>query len=219
MRVSGSECRAGPHSICTRTVESIEEYPMDVSAWGALLAAIIAGSVALFGYSLAQISNQRDRKRKFYAEALSAVREYEELPYRIRRRLSSDDITRAALGERISDAYTKLRFYLAWLEIDSVVVGTAYADLVNRTRRIGGHARKKAWQKPIITRDEEMAFPEEYHFDNKEEWKLCVSAMRRELSLWSFASHGGTLRALAAQRDIRSKEAQDDEPMDDYTLG
>jgi hypothetical protein len=100
-----------------------------------------------------------------------------------------------------------------------VVVGTAYADLVNRTRRIGGHARKKAWQKPTITRDEEMAFPERYHFDNKEEWKLCVSAMRRELSLWSFVSHGGTLRALAAQREIRSKEAQDDEPMDDYTLG
>ena len=103
---------------------------MEGSAWGALLAAIIAGSVALFGYSLTQVSNRWERKRKVYAEALSAVREYEELPYRIRRRPSSDDETRARLGDQISEAYIKLRFYLAWLEIDSVVVGTAYADLV-----------------------------------------------------------------------------------------
>src|SRR6266508_4369607 len=42
--------------------------------------------VALAGYLLTQWQARRDRKLKVFADTLAAVAEYEELPYRIRRR-------------------------------------------------------------------------------------------------------------------------------------
>jgi hypothetical protein len=84
----------------------------------ALLAAIIAGSVAVVGYLITQAANRRERKSRLYAEALSVVREYQELPYRVKRRPASDGATRAELGEQISAVMTKLGFYLRWLQID-----------------------------------------------------------------------------------------------------
>lgn len=91
---------------------------MNSESWAALITGIIAGLVALVGFLLNQLANRRERRSKIYAEALQAVQEYSELPYKIRRRASSDGATRAALGHAISDSQAQLRFYRSLLQID-----------------------------------------------------------------------------------------------------
>jgi hypothetical protein len=127
-----------------------------VGNWAPVLSAVIAGLVALAGYLVTQSANRRDRKGKVYAEALAAVREYQELPYRVRRRAASDAATRAALAERISDVMAKPGFYKAWLQIDSPLTRSAYGDLVSRTRRQGRQHLSDAWRGNVLEKDAEM---------------------------------------------------------------
>jgi len=112
-------------------------YCMNTNTWVPLLVAAIAGLVALTGYFLTQFANRRERKGKSYAEALAAVRQYQELPYLIRRRSESTSATRTALAQQISDVMAKLGFYQAWLQMDSDTTSTAYNDLIAQTRKIG----------------------------------------------------------------------------------
>jgi hypothetical protein len=56
---------------------------MDAGSWAAISAGIVAGAGALVGFLGSQLANRRERKSKVYAEALAAIKEYEELPYRI----------------------------------------------------------------------------------------------------------------------------------------
>jgi hypothetical protein len=93
-----------------------------------LSTAIIAGLVALTGYLLNQFANRRERKSKVYAEALEAIREYQELPYKIRRRPDSSGTTRAALGDKTGEVVSRLWFYRAWLQTDSAEPGSTEAS-------------------------------------------------------------------------------------------
>jgi hypothetical protein len=179
---------------------------MDTSGRVALLTAIVAGVVALVGYYLTQATNRHERKSKLYAEALATVREYEELPFRIRRRPSSDPATRASLGEQVSSTFTKLGFYIAYLQIDSVVVGDAYYDLFKQTSEFGGRYREEAWKARVISNDEEMSSNFGYLYDNSREQELCLLAMRRQLSIWGFLSRRSVRRDLTRQRQVRADE-------------
>src|SRR5690242_1806090 len=97
----------------------------------ALIATVVAGSVAVLGYVVTQQMGRRDRKAKFYAEALLAVKDFEELPYRIAKRPDTSPATRERLGTMVNDAFVKVSFYQAWLRIDSPRVGASY-DLLAR---------------------------------------------------------------------------------------
>jgi hypothetical protein len=181
-----------------------------VGNWAPVLAAIIAGLVALAGYLVTQFANRRDRKAKVYAEALAAVREYQELPYRVRRRAASDAATRAALAERISDVMAKLGFYEAWLQIDSPQTGSAYMDLVSRTRRQGRQHLSNAWGGKVLERDAEMiGATAPVAWDIKPELDLCVLVMRRELGFLGFLSRPSTRRLLAELRQDRASHDAD----------
>lgn len=178
---------------------------MDANSRVTLLTAFIAGMVAVVGYLMVQDANRRDRKSKVYAEALSVLREYQELPYRVRRRPSCDSPTRAQLGEQISAVMTRLGFYLRWLQIDSHEVGAAYSDLVAQVRRFGGPYRNEAWRQPLIASDGEM--PEiKYPYDIEPEMSLCLIAMQRELSIWRLLFRRSTRRYLARQRRVRAEQ-------------
>jgi hypothetical protein len=171
----------------------------------AIATAIIAASVALVGYFVTQVANRRERKSKVYAEALAVLREYQELPYRIRRRPSSDGATRAMIGDEISDVLGRLGFYRSWLEIDSHIVGIAYRDLLEQVRRLGATHRNTAWREPIIADDKEVASLE-YEYDMGPEMKLCLDAMRLELSLWGFRYRKSMKISLEEQRRVRTQE-------------
>lgn len=164
---------------------------MDTNGLIALLIAIIAGTVALVGYSVTQFANRRERKSKLFAEALAVIYEYQELPYRIRRRASSDGATRAALGGLVSDVMTKLGFYLAWLHMESPEVGAAYRLLFDRVRQFGGPYRDSAWMAPLIASDEEVPAAEYRYGDLHPERMLCLSVMRHELHPLGFLYRPG----------------------------
>ncbi|WP_063768163.1 hypothetical protein [Streptomyces xanthophaeus] len=84
--------------------------------------ALIVPVIALVGvyvtYSLNQRALRRERRSKAFAEALTAVEEYLEMPYRIRRRPSSADIRRGLTDEAIS-LLARMAFHHAWLQIEA----------------------------------------------------------------------------------------------------
>ena len=181
---------------------------MNSTTWIPLLTAAIAGLIALIGYSLTQFANRREHKSKSYAEALAAIRQYQELPYLIRRRSESSSAARSELAQLISEVMAKLGFHQAWLQMDSDTTSTAYHDLVTRTRRIGRIHLKAAWEGNVIERDADM-IGTQAPFDWKDitpELDLCVRAMRLELSFWSFISRRFIQRSLARQRQKRAEE-------------
>jgi hypothetical protein len=76
---------------------------MSGSGWMPLVVGLIAASVALTGYVMTQAANRRRQKAKLFAEAIEAVKAFEEVPYRIAKRAASGGPTRADLGNRVSD--------------------------------------------------------------------------------------------------------------------
>ena len=132
------------------------------AGFATVLTGIIAGLVALTGYLLNQSANRRERKSKVFAEALEAIRDYQELPYKIRRRPDSDGGTRAELGRHTGDVVSKLWYYRAWLETESPLVSIAYRDLMAETKRYGGLYRAAAWSEPIISLDSDAGLTDKY---------------------------------------------------------
>jgi hypothetical protein len=175
-------------------------------SWAPVATAVIAGAVALIGYLLTQHAARRERKGTIYAEALAAVRSLEEMPFRIRRRLSSEPETRAALATRLSDVFTDLRFHITYLQVDSKIVGDCFIDLVDRTRKFGTKFRMDAWASPVMTTDADMNMRFSYNYDNRRELALCVVAMRRELSIWGFALRWRTRWARWTLRQTRREQ-------------
>lgn len=146
---------------------TIETCTPDVLLWwwsasdwativGALAAALVAASVAVGGYMLQQRSARRDRHRTMYAEALRAVEDYLEAPYRIRRRDGSA-ASRQALATHVSEIQSRLNFYCAWLQLHAPDhVHAAYVELVASAKREAGAQMTAAWQARPTTRDRDV---------------------------------------------------------------
>ena len=162
-----------------------------------VISATIAALTAVGGYLSAQRWKRRDDKVKLYADALQAVRRYEELPFRISRRADSKPATRERLAGVISDSFVELGHFRALLLIYSREVGDAYALLLNRTHRDCRPHRQQAWNTPPLVRDSGVHLGGKFLFDNKEELALCVSVMRRSLMPTAF------FRRRQMRKDIR----------------
>ncbi|MFH8564631.1 hypothetical protein [Streptomyces sp. NPDC017988] len=141
--------------------------------------------VALLGvyvtYSLNQRAVRRERRSKTFAEALTAVEEYLEMPYRIRRRPDSADVRRE-LTDEVSSILARMAFHQAWLQIEASSVAGPYATLVATARAEAGVQMSEAWQQPLITSDSGMNLGIAYTRDRSNEARAaCVEAMRRHL--------------------------------------
>jgi len=106
---------------------------MSTAEWVTLTVGMAAAGVALVGYLLSQAAGRRQHKTHLFAEALEAVKAFEELPFRIAKRPASDATTRAELSNKVSDLFVKLGFYRAWTQIESPLVGEAYVILLDKT--------------------------------------------------------------------------------------
>jgi hypothetical protein len=148
-----------------------------------IIAALVAAVVATFGYAITARAKLLEDRRKTYAAALAAVCDYQELPYRIRRRPDSSTATRAALGTIISDIQRDLDFHSQLLELDSPELGRAYRSLVEKSRRLGKPYRDEAWTQLPANEDKAMSFPEEYRYEDDDKWTLCMERMREQLRL------------------------------------
>jgi hypothetical protein len=153
-----------------------------------ILAAVIAAVAAIFGYLTTRIADRNERKARTYAEALRALRTYQEFPYIVYRRGGSDAKTRERLGN-----------------LHTPVVGLAFAQLLEQTGAHRNEYRKWAWRQPIMTSDEEAATSPPFDMDNEPEMELCLGAMKSELSRWP-RRRGHILKRLERQRLLREAE-------------
>jgi hypothetical protein len=123
-----------------------------------LIVAVITGGgvviAAAVTYGLTQRAGRRERQAKEFAEALIAIEEYANMPYRIRRR-SSD--ARHEISAELDKIQSQIAFQHAWLQIEALEVAAAYDRLVRAARSEAGEQMKKAWIQPPPTSDEEMS--------------------------------------------------------------
>ena len=149
----------------------------------ALVVGILAAVVAILSYTITNAMNRTERRSKTYADAMLALVQFQNLPFRIRRRSDSSDATRTVVGHRIRDVQEALFYHTVLLRLDSPSVGTAFAVLVEKTREKGVRYRHDAWTSPPATSDADMSLVISYDYENKEELDECIDLMQGELSI------------------------------------
>ncbi|MFK0154677.1 hypothetical protein ACIQVK_21700 [Streptomyces sp. NPDC090493] len=148
--------------------------------------ALIVPFIAVFGafltYALNQRAVRREHQAKTFAEALTAVEEYLEMPYRIRRRPASSDLVRQQLTDEVSGLLARMAFHQAWLQIEASSVAGPYATLVATARAEAGAQMSLAWQQLPIRTDEGMNLGSAYPRDRSTAARAaCIAVMRRHL--------------------------------------
>ncbi|MCC3654028.1 hypothetical protein LIX60_21685 [Streptomyces sp. S07_1.15] len=149
-------------------------------------AALIVPCIALAGAVLTYVLNQRaarrERRAKTFAEALTAVEEYLEMPYRVRRRPESSAAVRQQLTDEVSGLLARMAFHQAWLQIEASSVAGPYATLVATARAEAGAQMSLAWQQPPITTDSGMNLGSAHPRDRSNRARAaCIEVMRRKL--------------------------------------
>lgn len=148
----------------------------------AAAAALIAATVAVIGYSLQQRAARRDQRAALYAEALRAVEDYLEAPYRIRRRDGSAQ-ARRDVSNHISDIKSRINFHIGWLRINApAVVSTAYEAYVLAAQTDAGPQMTAAWQSRPTRKDRDVPLGLAYdrkHADAARD--AVIHAMRSDL--------------------------------------
>lgn len=113
--------------------------------WGpTLVAALIAGAIALFTLAVSQQRARKDRQRELFADAFAAITEYREYPFIVRRR-DEQGVDRQVIERDLSGVQAKLNQYVARLRIEAPRVGRAYSQLVRETRRVAGAEISRSW--------------------------------------------------------------------------
>jgi hypothetical protein len=151
----------------------------------ALAGVLATAAVAIYGYLYTNRASRRERMSQTFAEALNAVGDYQDLPFRVRRRPSAAPDVRASLADRISDIHSRLDFHLAWLRITAPEVAIAYDHLVSVLREEVGVHIKSAWLDPVIKTDAEMnlGLGRQYQCPRTEVARdECVAVIQRHLS-------------------------------------
>jgi hypothetical protein len=121
-----------------------------------LTAAIIAAIVALRAYKAQQRETRRQQRATFYAEAVRAVEDYAEAPYRIRRRDGSA-AARREVTQHVSDVKSRISFYTAWMAIHgTATVAAAYEDFVRAAQSEAGQQMTAAWRSRPTKRDRDV---------------------------------------------------------------
>ena len=127
-----------------------------VGALAAVAAAIIAAAIAVRVYRKQQAETRSQQKATFYAEAVRAVEDYAEAPYRIRRRDGSAAVRRE-LTQHLSDVKSRISFYTAWMAIHGTeAVASAYHTYVAAARTEAGQQMTTAWRSRPTRKDRDV---------------------------------------------------------------
>jgi hypothetical protein len=150
---------------------------------------MLAGAIAVAGsaiavaltYALNQRAARRERQTRAFAEALTAIEDYAEMPYRIRRRPGSPD-ARHALTEQISQVQSRIAFHQAWLSIETPQVAGCYELLVRAAKRQAGRQMSEAWLMPPARKDSRVNLGTAYARDEINAARTtCIDSMRGAL--------------------------------------
>jgi hypothetical protein len=154
--------------------------------WIPLIVAVIAAATALTGYLVNGAISRRLERARYYADALTAVEKYRQVPFTYKRRHNGTPETRAELANMLGDVQVTLAFYRRWLELDSPAVGAAYNRLVDKVRLKNREFRKDALSSPPVKDDVDIEIGTPYKFDSRPEQDECTLLMRRELKLFKW---------------------------------
>jgi hypothetical protein len=148
----------------------------------AALIAIAGGVViAALTYGLNQRVARRERQAKAFADALTAIEDYAEMPYRIHRRRATRE-ARHDLTEQISQIQSRIAFHQAWLQIEAPGVAQSYEELVRAAKGQAGSQMREAWELPAATTDAHMSLGTAYpRGEINVARDRCVTAMRHDL--------------------------------------
>lgn len=171
----------------------------------AVAAGLLAAGVAVIGYSAQQRSARRDQRATGYAEALRAVEDYLEAPYRIRRRDGSS-AARMSVATHVSDVQSRISLYSSWLSIHAPQdVRQAYIAFVGAAKQDAGPQMTQAWRAKPTRRDWDVplgaALPQPRASHARD---AVLAAMRRDLKVKDHrtgaldAPAGGAVRRRAA---------------------
>lgn len=109
--------------------------------------------VAVFNVVKQQQENRRQERAHAYAEAIRAVDDYLETPYRIWRRNGSGE-HRWQLTESISEIQSRINFHQGWLRINaSKAVYDAYVKFIKTAKTEAGAQMTTAWNGPVTKKD------------------------------------------------------------------
>ncbi|MFI7553850.1 hypothetical protein ACIBQ2_29420 [Micromonospora sediminimaris] len=144
----------------------------------AILGGVVSASIT---YTLNQRVARRERQAKAFAEALNAVEDYAEMPYRIRRRRDTPE-ARYDLTDEVSKIQSRLAYHQALLQIEASEVAASYVALVRATKIQAGGQMQQAWQQPLLTTDAEMNLQVRYPRDQIDAARgACIETMRAAL--------------------------------------
>lgn len=143
----------------------------------------LAGAVitAAATYELNQRAARRERLARAFAEALTAIEDYAQMPYRIRRRPGTLE-ARNQISMELNNIQSRIAFQHAWLYIEAADVAAAYDLLIRAARGEAGLQMKEAWTRPAPTTDEQMTLEAAYprmQLDSAR--SQCITVMRAAL--------------------------------------
>lgn len=117
--------------------------------------ATIVVTIAIAAWDIVKQQKEARRQERVntYAEALRAVEDYQEAPYRVRRTDGSAAV-RWELTEAISAIQSRISFYTAWMSIDAPPdVLAAYNTYVAAAKAEAGPQMTAAWQGPVTKKN------------------------------------------------------------------
>lgn len=160
-------------------------YADDVATAIPLVVAVIALMGVFFGHIYNQAAQRRVELGRTFADAMSAVTDWEDMRFQIRRRPDSSSAVRWEIAQRVSELLTRQDFFVAWMDITApALVAEKYRALVDGVRRVCNPYIHDAWLHPPVQSDAEMnmGLGEEYPISSLDPIRAeCVAAMRNHL--------------------------------------
>lgn len=156
--------------------------------WAGIGGALIAAALAVWGYFWQQGLSRRERRADIYGEAIRAVEDYLEAPYRILRKDGSSQV-RQSVTQHISDVKSRISYYTALLELHCPQrVAAAYVDFVRTAQAEAGVQMTAAWKSPPITDDSQVPLGMSLGRDSCDlARKVAIDAMAEDLRSWGLA--------------------------------
>lgn len=147
--------------------------------------ATIVVTIALATWKIVkqQKAARRQERVKTYAEALRAVEDYQEAPYRVRR-TDGSAATRWQVTESISEIQSRISFYTAWMSIDAPAdVLAAYQAYVAAAKREAGPQMTAAWRGPVTKKNKDVPLGTALPRDKADAARtIALEAIRRDLN-------------------------------------
>jgi hypothetical protein len=182
-------------------------------------AALLAGGIAVAGavitatitYGLNQRATRRERQANTFAQALLAIEDYAEMPYRIRRRPGTPE-ARRELTEQISQIQSRIAFHQAWLSLETPEVARRYDALVQAAKIQAGRQMREAWLMKATKKDAQINLGTAYPRDEINAARVqCIDAMRLAIGRYSRRDTSGrSLRAGTPSQGELSVQGTDD---------